>query len=94
MNVPYKAGSTSVRAFFVDNKQFNATVGECGLALVLKNTEWHVRFTAVFFINSIQVKRRMHCYYCINLKELSLIVTNSDFLIPIFSTCKPLIFQT
>ena len=36
MNVPYKAGSTSVRAFFVDNKQFNATVGKCGLALLLK----------------------------------------------------------
>ena len=59
MNVPYKAGSTSVRAFFLNNKQFNATVGECGLAHIFKNTEWHVRFTAVFFINSIQVKIRM-----------------------------------
>ena len=36
MNVPYKAGSTSVRAFFLNNKQFNATVGECGLAPIFK----------------------------------------------------------
>ena len=37
MNVPYKAGSTSVRDFFKNNKQFNATVGECGLAYTIHN---------------------------------------------------------